>query len=598
MKVQLFAGIVLMSLTLLANTKSPAQERGFDPESFIATFYDEADLRDSLLSIPYTTSIDFRRECFGESPPFTGCKLIDELNDGANWSVRWQGLLIVPTAGEYTLRLANVDDGARVFLNGDKIVDNGWYWPNPDQRPSPQTVPLTAGDHEIIIHYEQRVPGAASLQVRWAGPGFADEVIPVVGAPPPYQLAVFYAVPSDIAFSEEVHQRLIQTTLDIQAWYQVATGGLTWALAFPEIVRVYNGQNTRQYYLDNGDWWGSLPAEMASQGLPIWSPETVTTIWAHGAGWWAGAAQGCAGECGLALLGIEAFPEFNNPDYSGDECPGGVGVDAWPCTPVGAFAHELGHTLGLIHPADDPELAPFAGQSIMQTHWNYPNYASSNERPWGFLTAERTIIRSNPFMHTDISIFQVYPNADVVNLPDYGPVPETDFNVQISGNTVTFINNSLDATLFYWTFGDGDVSNDINPTHTYSDSGTYTVILRASSDLSMMGMDSMEINMDSLPTDISDLDNKLMPTEFSLFQNYPNPFNAITSIRFGMPKASEVKIAVSNILGQRVTVLLDAWKPIGYHTVKFDASELASGLYFYRIQSDKFIKIRKMILMK
>jgi PKD repeat protein len=201
-------------------------------------------------------------------------------------------------------------------------------------------------------------------------------------------------------------------------------------------------------------------------------------------------------------------------------------------------------------------------------------------------------------MHTDISIFQIYPNAEVVNVPDYGPIPDTDFDVQISGNTVTFVNNSLDATLFYWTFGDGEVSNDINPTHTYSDSGAYTVILRASSDLSMMGIDSMEINIDTLPTDISDIDNKLLPTEFSLFQNYPNPFNAVTSIRFGMPEASEVQIAVYNILGQRVTVLLDAWKPVGYHTVKFDASELTSGLYFYKIQSDKFIKVRKMLLMK
>jgi len=89
-----------------------------------------------------------------------------------------------------------------------------------------------------------------------------------------------------------------------------------------------------------------------------------------------------------------------------------------------------------------------------------------------------------------------------------------------------------------------------------------------------------------------------IPTDYFLAQNYPNPFNAVTRISFGLPKASKVKIEVYSILGQRLIVLLDAWKPAGSHTLKFDAGELTSGLYFYRIQSDKFIKVRRMLLMK
>ncbi len=134
-----------------------------------------------------------------------------------------------------------------------------------------------------------------------------------------YTLAVYYAIPSDVTFDQEVFDRLTDASLQVQAWYQVATGGATWELAFPEVVRVYEAKETRQFYQDNGNWWGSLLPEMGSEGFAIWSPGTVTVIWAHGAGWWAGGAQGCGIHCGVALLGVELFPEFNN--YRADPNP-------------------------------------------------------------------------------------------------------------------------------------------------------------------------------------------------------------------------------------------------------------------------------------
>ncbi len=310
-----------------------------------------------------------------------------------------------------------------------------------------------------------------------------------------YDIAVYYAVPKDIPYSESIYQTLVQATLDIQAWYQIATGGVTWKLAFPEVVQVYNCKENRQYYKDTGDWWGSLPAEMTAQGLPVWSSGTVTAIWAHGAGWWAGGAQSCGVDCGLALLGVEAFPQYNNSAYSGDDCPGGVGAAAWPCTPVGAYAHELGHAFGLIHPKDDPVTDQDASHSIMQTHWNYPNYAPGNEQPWGFLTTERTTLRTNPFFYKDITINQTHSQADVVNLPITGSAPSTDFDAEISGKDVIFQNHSTGATLYYWTFGDGVASNTKSPGHTYTNTGTYTATLRASKDASMMGIDSTKISI-------------------------------------------------------------------------------------------------------
>jgi hypothetical protein len=156
-----------------------ALRRGLDPKSFQATFYNLADLRGSSFTRPYTEPIDFQRSCFGESWPFTGCELVDELDDGNDYSVRWQGRLMAPADGDYTFILASVDDGARLYVDGVETVDKGWYWPAPDRRPSPQTVSLAAGWHDITVDYEQRVRFVASLQVRWDGPGFVDEVIPL-----------------------------------------------------------------------------------------------------------------------------------------------------------------------------------------------------------------------------------------------------------------------------------------------------------------------------------------------------------------------------------------------------------------------------------
>lgn len=311
-----------------------------------------------------------------------------------------------------------------------------------------------------------------------------------------HTLAVFYVVPSNVTFDQNVLAKTIQATQEVQAWYQVASGGVTWELAYPEVARVYHAKQTREYYRNNGDWWGSLPGEMANAGLPIFSPGVVTVIWAHGAGWWAGGAQSCGVDCGVALLGVEIFPEFNNPDFSGGECPSGQGVAAWPCTPIGAYAHELGHTLGLSHPIDNPGTAAVAGHSVMQTHWNYPDFAPASERPWGFLRSERASLRANPFMYTNVGLVQLHQDADIaVNLPPLGTAPIADFSAQPSQRQAAFANNTQGANLYYWTFGDQTGSNEANPIHTYQEDGRYTVTLRASSDQSMMGVKTMEVQI-------------------------------------------------------------------------------------------------------
>lgn len=89
-----------------------------------------------------------------------------------------------------------------------------------------------------------------------------------------------------------------------------------------------------------------------------------------------------------------------------------------------------------------------------------------------------------------------------------------------------------------------------------------------------------------------------IPADFTMDQNYPNPFNPTSTIRFGVPKASEVQLIVYNMLGQKVKVLVDRQMQAGWHSVKFDASSLSSGTYVYRIKAGDFVQTRKMMLIK
>ncbi len=93
---------------------------------------------------------------------------------------------------------------------------------------------------------------------------------------------------------------------------------------------------------------------------------------------------------------------------------------------------------------------------------------------------------------------------------------------------------------------------------------------------------------------------KSMPKEYALDQNYPNPFNPSTMISFSLPKADRVRLEVFNVLGQKVATLVDADQPAGVHAVKFDGTNLSSGIYLYRLVTEHSGKmfVRKMIFAK
>ncbi len=89
------------------------------------------------------------------------------------------------------------------------------------------------------------------------------------------------------------------------------------------------------------------------------------------------------------------------------------------------------------------------------------------------------------------------------------------------------------------------------------------------------------------------------PYEYKLEQNYPNPFNPMTTIPFSLSERSTVVIKLYDILGRNVKTLLNEKRPAGNHAITLNATNLASGVYFYRmVAGKKFVKIRKMIVLK
>ena len=154
--------------------------------------------------------------------------------------------------------------------------------------------------------------------------------------------------------------------------------------------------------------------------------------------------------------------------------------------------------------------------------------------------------------------------------PSYFTMPvQVKFNTNLGDTTVTLFNNAQAQNFQFDIVG--------NPQSIVFDPGNW--ILKNT-------------------TIVTDLDDVTIPIEYSLEQNYPNPFNPSTTIEFSLPKTGNVTLKVFNVLGKEVASLINGQVESGKHKVNFDASNLNSGVYFYRIDAGNFIDTKKMILLK
>lgn len=97
---------------------------------------------------------------------------------------------------------------------------------------------------------------------------------------------------------------------------------------------------------------------------------------------------------------------------------------------------------------------------------------------------------------------------------------------------------------------------------------------------------------------VTDVEDGTLPTEFALEQNYPNPFNPTTKISYSIPQNGQVQIKVYDMLGNEIATLVNEQKQVGNYEVNFDASNLSSGVYLYKIVSGNYLETKKMVLLR
>ncbi len=106
------------------------------------------------------------------------------------------------------------------------------------------------------------------------------------------------------------------------------------------------------------------------------------------------------------------------------------------------------------------------------------------------------------------------------------------------------------------------------------------------------------VNFPDPPTGVTEFADSKIPSQFELQQNYPNPFNPTTTISFSIPKSEFVKLSVYNALGQQVATLVNEQLNAGQYKLLFDASNLVSGIYFYRIEAGNFTSTKRLVLLR
>ncbi len=202
--------------------------------------------------------------------------------------------------------------------------------------------------------------------------------------------------------------------------------------------------------------------------------------------------------------------------------------------------------------------------------------------------------------------YQIFPRFYATDFLPAGTIPVelTSFvasvnenNVTLSWSTATETNNqgfeiqrSNGNEFLAIGFVSGNGTTTEVKTYSYTDrnlaAGSYSYRLK------QVDFDGTFAYSDVVNADVT------APVQFELSQNYPNPFNPSTTINFSIPQSSIVTLKVFNTLGQEVKTLVNQNMESGVHSISFDASDLNSGIYFYRLDAGQFSEVRKMTLIK
>jgi hypothetical protein len=256
------------------------------------------------------------------------------------------------------------------------------------------------------------------------------------------EVRVLYFVPADLVPDSALQDRILQASRDMHRWYADHTdNGRTFN--WGSTVQFVQGQSTASYY--QADLWSRVLVELGNRGFPLWSPGLVFSIWVQGGQLFAGGAT-TPGWSGAGMVGTEAFlQEGCQPTHQSN----------WPCTPVGAMAHELGHAFGMPHPdtAGGWNGVYLNGASLMGSHWNFPERDPRNyipDSPWGLLNYERDHLRYNPVFGTQGSPY-LPPPGELTEKPAL-PNPALNLDVGLVNPTQAVLAWNNDGASQYYAY--------------------------------------------------------------------------------------------------------------------------------------------------
>jgi len=215
-------------------------------------------------------------------------------------------------------------------------------------------------------------------------------------------------------------------------------------------------------------------------------------------------------------------------------------------------------------------------------------------------TIVSTYAPTAPFTETQVAINAINPTSTPL------PVELTSFSaayknstVMLSWKTETEVNNygfnverkvsegDWDSIVFIEGHGNSNSPKE----YSYSDKDLFAGGSKFQYRLKQMDNDGTFEYSDVVEVEV-------VPDQYELSQNYPNPFNPSTTIRFSLPKQAQLKINLYNMLGELVEAIAEGTYETGYYKVTFNASNLPSGTYIYRIESSDFVQVKKMVLIK
>jgi PKD repeat protein len=165
--------------------------------------------------------------------------------------------------------------------------------------------------------------------------------------------------------------------------------------------------------------------------------------------------------------------------------------------------------------------------------------------------------------------------------------------------SVTFRNRSWQGDESYsWNFGDGQSSTDRDPTHVYTNAGTYSVTLTVTGPGGSQSVETKHklIRVGSVTS--AEAVDPGVPAEFRLSGGYPNPFNGIVNFELHTAETGLVTVRVYDLLGRLVAVLANGEFKPGYHSLQWNSGNAASGVYLVRMEAGTFSVVQRIVLAK